>query len=409
MSGPGAFLFGDEEKKEVLDVLESGYLSRYGSEDDPAFKHKVGAFEKEFAKYIGVNHSIAVSSGTGALLICLEALGIGPGDEVIVPGYTFIASISSIIYARAIPVLAEIDESLTIDPNDIEKKITEKTKAIMPVHMLGNPCNMDMIMKIARKHNLYVIEDACQAAGGTYKGKKLGSIGDIGAFSLNVFKTISTGDGGIVVTNDNDLYEKAFGFHDQGHKPVRMGIEVGERSIIGLNFRINELTGAVALAQLRKIEKIISTLHEKKKKLKDAISNIEGIGFRKINDEGECGTLLTLLFEDKDRAEKFCKKVGTKTVHSSGWHVYNNMENILGKKMLTSIGCPFECPYYGKKIEYRAHMLPRTDDILLRAVNISVGVVDAGLGAGFGISILSNDKEIADCADRIKEAAAEIS
>jgi len=379
MSGPGAFLFGDEEKKEVLDVLESGYLSRYGSEDDPAFKHKVGAFEKEFAKYIGVNHSIAVSSGTGALLICLEALGIGPGDEVIVPGYTFIASISSIIYARAIPVLAEIDESLTIDPNDIEKKITEKTKAIMPVHMLGNPCNMDMIMKIARKHNLYVIEDACQAAGGTYKGKKLGSIGDIGAFSLNVFKTISTGDGGIVVTNDNDLYEKAFGFHDQGHKPVRMGIEVGERSIIGLNFRINELTGAVALAQLRKIEKIISTLHEKKKKLKDAISNIEGIGFRKINDEGECGTLLTLLFEDKDRAEKFCKKVGTKTVHSSGWHVYNNMENILGKKMLTSIGCPFECPYYGKKIEYRAHMLPRTDDILLRAVNISVGVVDAGL------------------------------
>ena len=409
MSGPGAFLFGDEEKKEVLDVLESGYLSRYGSEDDPAFKHKVGTFEKEFAKYIGVNHSIAVSSGTGALLICLEALGIGPGDEVIVPGYTFIASISSIIYARAIPVLAEIDESLTIDPDDIEKKITEKTKAIMPVHMLGNPCNMDMIMKIARKHNLYVIEDACQAAGGTYKGKKLGSIGDIGAFSLNVFKTISTGDGGIVVTNDNDLYEKAFGFHDQGHKPVRMGIEVGKRSIIGLNFRINELTGAVALAQLRKIEKIISTLHEKKKKLKDAISNIEGIGFRKINDEGECGTLLTLLFEDKDRAEKFCKKVGTKTVHSSGWHVYNNMENILGKKMPTSIGCPFECPYYGKKIEYRAHMLPRTDDILLRAVNISVGVVDAGLGAGFGISILSNDKEIADCADRIKEAAAEIS
>jgi len=408
MPGPGSFLIGEEEKKEVLDVLEKGYLFRYGSEDDPNFKHKVATFEKEFAKYIGVGHCVALSSGTSALITSLSALGIGPGDEVITPGYTFIASISSIIYARAIPVFAEIDESLTIDPDDIEKKITEKTKAIMPVHMLGNPCNMDMIMEIAKEHSLYVIEDVCQAAGASYKGKRLGSIGDIGAFSLNFFKIISAGDGGMVVTDDDMLYEKAFGFHDQGHKPSRMGVEVGARSIIGLNFRINELTGAVALAQLRKIEKIISTLHEKKKKIKDAISSVEGIGFRKINDEGECGTLLTLLFEDKDRAEKFCKKIGSKTLYYSGWHVYNNMENILSKKMPTSINCPFTCPYYGKDVEYKPHMLPKTDDILQRAVNISVGVVDAGLGAGFGISILSGDKEIADCVDKIKEAAAEI-
>ena len=409
MPGPGAFLIGEEEKKEVLDVLEKGYLFRYGSEDDPNFKHKVATFENEFAKYIGVNHCVALSSGTGALLTCLSALGIGPGDEVIVPGYTFIASISSIIYARAIPVLAEIDESLTIDPDDIEKRITEKTKAIMPVHMLGNPCNMDEIMKIARKNNLYVIEDACQATGASYKGRKLGSIGDIGAFSLNCFKIISAGDGGMVVTDDGELYERAFGFHDQGHKPARMGVEVGARSIIGLNFRINELTGAVALAQLRKIEKIISTLHEKKKKLKDAISGVEGIGFRKINDKGECGTLLTLLFKDAETADKFCKKAGTKTIYHSGWHVYNNMENILGKKMPTEINCPYTCPYYGKEIEYSPHMLPKTDGILQRSVNISVGVVDAGLGAGFGISILSDDKEIDDCADKINNIIADIS
>ncbi|MCD4669768.1 MAG: DegT/DnrJ/EryC1/StrS family aminotransferase [Actinomycetia bacterium] len=409
MPGPGSFLIGEEEKKEVLDVLESGYFFRYGSEDDPDFKHKVVTFEEKFAKYIRVGHCVALSSGTSALLTCLSALGIGPGDEVIVSGYTFIASISSIIYARAIPVLAEIDESLTMDPCDIEKKITVKTKAIMPVHMLGNPCDMDAVMKIAKKHNLYVIEDACQAAGASYKGKKLGSIGDIGAFSLNFFKTISAGDGGMVATDDDMLYERAFGFHDQGHKPSRMGVEVGDRSIIGLNFRVNELTGAVALAQLGKIEKIISTLHEKKKKLKDAISSIEGIKFRKINDEGECGTLLTLLFDDKDRADRFCKRAGTKTIYHSGWHVYNNMENILGKKMLTKINCPFECPYYGKKIKYSPHMLPKTDDILQRAVNISVGVVDAGLGAGFGISILSSDKEIDDCADKIKNIMADIS
>jgi dTDP-4-amino-4,6-dideoxygalactose transaminase len=170
MAGPGAYLFGDEERKELLDVMETGYLSRYGSESDPRFKQKVVTFEKEFAEYVGTKHAICVNGGTGAILICLTALGIGPGDEVIVPGYTFIASISAICYARAIPVLAEIDESLTIDPDDIEKKITSKTKAIMPVHMLGNPCNMDRIMEIAKKHNLYVIEDCCQINGGSYKG-----------------------------------------------------------------------------------------------------------------------------------------------------------------------------------------------------------------------------------------------
>jgi len=404
MPGPGVYLFGDEERKEVADVLERGYLFRYGSEDNTSFKHKVATFEKEFAEYIGVNYCVAVNSGTSALLICLEALGIGPGDEVIVPGYTFIASISSIIYARAIPVFAEIDKSFTIDPNDIEGKITEKTKAIMPVHMLGNPCNMDRIMKIAKKYKLYVIEDSCQAAGASYKGKKVGSIGDIGAFSLNFFKIISAGDGGMVVTNNRELYKRTFGFHDQGHKPSRTGAEIGKRSLIGLNFRINELTGAVALAQLRKIEKILLTLREKKKKLKDAISNSEDIEFRKINDEGECGTLLTLIFDNKNMAENFCKKIGTKTLINSGWHVYNNMENILGKKMPTIINCPFDCPYYGKDVEYKAHMLPKTDDILQRSANISIGVVDEGIGAGFGISILSRDKEIADCAEIIKGA-----
>jgi 8-amino-3,8-dideoxy-alpha-D-manno-octulosonate transaminase len=404
MPGPGTFLTGEEEKKEILDVLESGYLFRYGSEDDVNFKHKVAMFEKEFSEYCGVKYCVAVSSGTASLITSLHALGIGAGDEVIVPGYTFIASIGSIIYSNAIPVLAEIDESLTIDPADIEKKITKKTKAIMPVHMLGNPCNMEEILTIAKKHNLYILEDACQATGASYKGKKVGTMGNIGAFSLNFFKTLSTGDGGMLITSDYKIYEKAFSFHDQGHLPNRLGVEVGKRSLIGINFRMNELTGAVALAQARKLERIISTLQAKKKKLKDAISDINGISFRKINDDGECATLLTLLFETKEKADKFCEKVGTKTLYHSGWHVYNNMENILGKKMSTEISCPFECPYYGKKVEYSHHMLPKTDDILQRAVNISVGVVDSGLGAGFGINILSSDEDIENCAKTIRKA-----
>lgn len=402
--GPGSYLFGDEERKELLDVMESGYLFRYGAEDDPAFKRKVVTFEKEFAAYMGAQYCVATSSGTGSLMCCLAGLGIGPGDEVIVPGYTFIASISSVILSKAIPILADIDESLTIDPDDIERKITPRTKAIMPVHMLGNSCDMDRIMAIAKKHNLYVIEDCCQAAGAEYKGKKLGTFGDIAAFSLNVFKTITAGDGGAVISNNYDFYEKAFAFHDQGHKPNRTGVEIGNRSVVGLNMRMNELTGAVALAQLRKTDTIIRMLHAKKGKLKALIKDIPGIGFRKLNDEkGECATLLTLLFKDKATADQFGAAIGSKTISHSGWHVYNNMEQILEKKTVTEYNCPYVCSQYGKEVKYYKHMLPQTDSILERAINISVGVVDKGLGAGFGINIHATDEDIQRVADKIKE------
>jgi dTDP-4-amino-4,6-dideoxygalactose transaminase len=408
MSGPGAYLIGEEEKKELEEVIKSGYIVRYGSEDDKNFKRKVATFEKEFSQYMKIKHCIAMNSGTSALLSGLAALGIGPGDEVIVPGYTFIASISAIIYARAIPVLCEIDESLTMDPSDVEKKITKRTKAIMPVHMLGNPCDMNRILKVAKKHNLHVIEDCCQAVGGSYRNKKLGSFGEIGTYSMNWYKIITTGDGGVFVTNDKNLYEKAFGFHDQGHKPLRFGLEIGNRSIIGLNFRINELTGAVALAQLRKLNKIIDTLRYKKSKLKNLIGDMPGVSFRKINDPGECATLLTLIFKNSKDASSFANKIGAKTLIHSGWHVYNNMEQILEKKLPTSFKCPFECKEYGEEMIYEKGMLPKTDDILSRAVNISIGVVDAGIGANFGININSNDEEIEFVAKKIKGYMGEV-
>jgi dTDP-4-amino-4,6-dideoxygalactose transaminase len=404
IGGPGIFNFGAEEKKELMDVIESGYLSRYGAEDDPAFKHKVVTFERELASYVGAKYAVATSSGTGSLMCCLAALGIGAGDEVIVPGYTFIASISSIIMSNAIPVLAEIDESLTIDPDDIEVRITPRTKAIMPVHMLGNPCDMERIMAIARKRKLYVIEDCCQAAGASYKGKKLGTYGDIAAFSLNVFKMITAGDGGAVVTNDQRLYERAFGYHDQGHKPNRMGVEVGNRSIIGVNMRINELTGAVALAQLRKLDGMLATLRAKKDALKKRLSGLPGFRFRTINDAaGECATLLTLIFDTKEKAERLCERIGggAKPLSYSGWHVYNNMEQVLNKATASKAGCPYGCEKNGDEAKYYKHMLPKTDGILDRAVNISVGVVDKGLGSGYGLNINSGDAEIAAVGDNL--------
>ena len=392
--GPGSYLIGDEERKEVLDVLESGYLFRYGSEDDPAFKQKCVTLEKEFAAKMGVPYCVVTSSGTGSIFACLAALGIGADDEVIVPGYTFIASISSIMLVNAVPILCEVDESLTMDPADIEHRITEKTKAIMPVHMLGNPADLDPIFKIAKKYNIPVIEDSCQACGATYKGKRVGSMGDIGAFSLNCFKTISAGDGGAVITKDEELYERAFGYHDQGHKPNRTGVEVGNRSIVGMNMRMNEITGAVALAQLRKLDMILDLLKAKKARAKAALQGIEGIGFRRINDEGECNTLCTIIMDTKERAEAFTAKTGVKPLAASGWHVYNNMEQILNKKMAQAY--PF-----GKDVKYHAHMLPQTDDLLERAFNISIGVVDVGVGSAIGINITYTD-------DMIDEKMAEI-
>ena len=401
--GPGSYVLGAEEKKELLDVIDNGALFRYGTPGVDGFQGKVATFEKEMAEQLGHKYVVATNAGTSSLMACLAALGIGMGDEVIVPGYTFIASISTIVMMNAIPVLAEIDDSLTIDPDKIEALITPKTKAIMPVHMLGNPCKMDKIMVIAKKHNLAVIEDCCQAVGASYKGKACGTIGDMGAYSLNVFKTITTGDGGFVGCSDENLYERAFGFHDQGHKPSRMGVEVGNRSIVGMNMRMNELSGAVAVAQGRKLPGVLTTLRQKKALLKSQLQGIPGVGFRTINDEGECGTLLTLLFETKEMAAAFCEKAGTSVIARSGWHVYNNMEQILDKKTWTNAH-----PFHETDRIYAKHMLPVTDDILERAVNISVGVVDKGLGAGTGININSTEEEINQVAKNIREIIASL-
>jgi dTDP-4-amino-4,6-dideoxygalactose transaminase len=392
MPGPGTYWFGKEEMDAVIETMKSGYLFRYGSDKDPKFLHKVSTLEKEFARYSDVRFALATSSGTSSLVVSAIALGLKPGDEIIVPAYTFVASYSSVIFAGLIPVLAEIDESLTLDPDDIEHRITPRTRAIMPVHMLGNPCNMDRIMALAKKHNLAVLEDCCQAAGASYKGRKAGSMGNMGAFSLNIFKTINSGDGGLVTTNDPVLYETAFGVHDQGHKPSRLGVEVGNRNILGLNFRMNEVTAAVGLAQLGKIDRIVDTLRQKRKKLKSLISKANGFKFRTLNDpEGDCATLCTVIFDTHKQASKVAGILGSKTVDQSGWHVYSNMEHVLNH--LKQVGQPHTKGAY-----------PRTDDILSRSMNISVGVVDGGLGAGWGININSSDDEIEAAAKQFLSA-----
>ncbi|HXV43003.1 MAG TPA: DegT/DnrJ/EryC1/StrS family aminotransferase, partial [Anaerolineae bacterium] len=220
MPGPGFELIGEEEIAEVVELLQGGWIYRYGSEDNPNFKAKVWRFEQAAAELSGVNYAVAVNSGSTALWVTLVGLGIGPGDEVIVPGFTFIASISAIIFARAVPVLAEIDRTFNLDPADVERKITPRTKAIMAVHLMGNPARMDELKAIAERHGLVLLEDCAQAFGASYKGRPVGSIGQAGAFSFNYAKVITGGEGGLIVTDDENLYKRCFALHDQGHAPL---------------------------------------------------------------------------------------------------------------------------------------------------------------------------------------------
>lgn len=404
MAGPGRYLIGEEEKQALLEVIESGHLFRYGDQKDQQFKAMVWHFEQEVSKMLGIPYTVAVNSGTSALLVALGSVGVGPGDEVIVPGYTFIASITSIINARAIPILAEIDESFTLDPKDVEKKISSRTKAIILVHMLGNPGYIKEIKDIANRHNLYLIEDCAQAFGAQYKGKYVGSYGDIGTYSFNLYKTINAGDGGMIVTANKEFFKRAFAIHDQGHLPLRQGVEQGSRTVIGHSFRMTELQAAVLRVQLKKMSQIKTLLRENKRKFKEKLHDTQGLEYRKIPDpEGEICTLLTVLFPNERTARKVGEELNCGVLADSGWHVYNNMEHVLAKKVVDDIGCPFTCPYYTNKggaVEYSKGMLPITDSILNRAINISIGVSDAGLGAGFGITINSSEEEINKKADR---------
>lgn len=327
---------------------------------------------------------------------------------MIVPGYTFIASIAAIAYARAVPILAEIDESLTIDPDDVERKITSHTKAIMAVHMQGAPCNMKRLKRIADRHNLFIIEDVAQACGGSYQGTKLGAIGHVGAFSLNIFKTITAGDGGMLTTNDKGLYERAFAFHDHGSQPFRLGL-AGECNLLGLNLRMHELTGAVGLAQVRKLKPILETLREKKQRFKQALSAISKLRFRILHDEeGDCATTLTLLFESKSIAEAVAVAISSKTLLQSGKHYYANMIQLLNQNMPTPHGCPFACSAFPSEVSYTVGMLPQTDDILGRAISLSVGVCDSYLGSNFGINVLTDNKLIVEKADEFRRCTAHI-
>jgi 8-amino-3,8-dideoxy-alpha-D-manno-octulosonate transaminase len=380
---PGGLEIGEEEKKEVLEVLDRKYLFRYyGPEDYPS---KVRELELEFAKKVGSKYALATTSCTGALITALVACGVGPGDEVIVTGYTFFASCAAIVGAKAIPVICEIDETLTMDPDDIEKKISPSTKALVVVHMRGVPCDMDRIMAIAKKHNLKVIEDVAQAAGGTYKGKYLGTFGDCGCFSFQYHKVITAGEGGMVVTNDRRLYDRCMGYHDTAAcwRPDRFAEERYEGELFcGTNYRMSELTGAVMLAQFRKLDSLLSLMRRNQKRIIDGIKDTKGIKLRPVNDpDGDIGICIMFFLDSKDKVQKFVEALQAEGVNAAGvfnsgipdWHIYAHWKHVIEKKTPTKEGCPWTCPYHkGEEIKYSVDMNPKTIEYLSRVVHIDI-------------------------------------
>jgi len=359
---PGNELIGKEEESQVADVMKRGVLFRYGFEKRRENIFKVAEFEEKFARYIGAKYALAVSSGTAALRVALAALNIEKGDEVITSAFTFIATIEAIAEAGAVPVLAEADSSFNLDPEDLEKKITERTKAVIPVHMFGVSAEMDEIMEIAKKHNLKVIEDNAEACGGSYKGKKLGTIGDIGCFSFDYVKMITTGEGGMVVTDNENLYKEAIYYHDHGHshKPNTPRGEEG-RVHAGFNYRMGELQGAIGIAQLAKLDDMIREQRKHKTHLKERISLIKGMNFRKIPDpNGDISAFLFIYLPDKEKRERFEKVLteeGVETGVFAYWHYFSNVD---------------PSAYMGKEV--RIEMNGQTEDLVNRAVLFPISV-----------------------------------
>ena len=282
---PGFELWSDKERKEVNDVLETGILMRYGFDGPRKGIWKSKELEEAICKTFGSKYAQLTSSGTAALTTAMSALGIGYGDEVITPCFTFVASFEAILSVGAVPVLVDVDDTLTLAPDAVRKAITKKTKAIMPVHMCGSMADMDALIAICKEHTLFLLEDACQSIGGTYKGKHLGTIGDAGTFSFDFVKTMTCAEGGVVMTNNEDVYIKSDGYTDHGHDH-KGGADRGAdlHPFIGYNYRISELHAAVGLAQIKRLDEFLSIQKKNNAQLKNILAQVPEVSFRRVPD-----------------------------------------------------------------------------------------------------------------------------
>ena len=379
---PGFELFDQKEIDALADVIKRKVVHRYSFQGVREGIYRVAEFEDAFAKRVGAKYALGVSSGSAALYVGLKALGIGPGDEIITSAFTFIASIEAILECGAVPVLGDIDESLNLDPTSVESLITDRTKAIMPVHMFGAAADMDAFREICDLHGLYLIEDACQAVGATYKGKACGGLGMWGAFSFDPYKVITVGEGGMIFTDDEELYKKMEYYHDHGHihnASIERGAE--GKACLGFNFRMSELQGALGLVQLSKLDIAIESQKKNKRKILEAIGDVEGVSLRDLPDrDGEIASHLVLILPDGDAAKRFKKAcidagAGCSILSDNTWHYAKHWVTLREGKYYSRTRCPFDCPYAEDMPLYRPIEWTQTDEILTRSVMFPIDVV----------------------------------
>jgi 8-amino-3,8-dideoxy-alpha-D-manno-octulosonate transaminase len=311
---PGAGYVGKEEIDAVVNVLKAKSMYRFYG---PNFQNITAQFEQDLVGYFGRKYALAVTSGTAALHTVLVGMGIGPGDEVIIPTYAWVSCPDAVVAAGATPVLADVDESLTLDPADVEGRITNRTKAIMAVHIRGTPCDLDGLMKVGKDYGIDVLEDVAQAAGATYKGKKLGTYGRAASYSFQLNKMISAGEGGAILTDDKLVYQRSVMFHDVG-TPYRAwedkSLKFDFEPFPGVNYRMNEISAAILKEQLKKMDWIIKDIKKNKAKIKKGISDIDGITFRRINDPGEAGISLVFFTQKPEQALLFKKALRAENI-----------------------------------------------------------------------------------------------
>lgn len=322
---PGFEFFGAEESKEVNDVLETGILMRYGFDGPRKGIWKAKELETAICNTFGCGYAQLVSSGTAALTTAFAALGIGYGDEVIMPSFTFVASFEAVISAGAVPVLVDVDDTLTLNPDAVRKAITAKTKCIMPVHMCGSMADMDALQAICREHKLILMEDACQSIGASYKGKMLGTIGDAGTFSFDFVKTITCAEGGVVMTNRKDVYENCDGYSDHGHdhKGVDRGADL--HPFVGYNYRISELHAAVGLAQIKKIDQFLDIQRRNHSIFKEVLQQVPGISFRRIPDPaGDSCTFLSWMLPTEEITREVVTELKSQGLLAGNFYWYDN-------------------------------------------------------------------------------------
>jgi 8-amino-3,8-dideoxy-alpha-D-manno-octulosonate transaminase len=398
--GPFPTKLGSEELLELLDLwqftpgtrrqitelieadrqLQGPHLFRYYN-PRPS---KVEAAEKAMSRLIGTKHCLAVNSCTSALICAYRALGIGAGDEVIVPAYTFFATAATVIAANAIPVIVEVDDTLCLDPAAVEKAITKGTRAIVPVHMRGAPAQMDAILELARRKGLPVVEDVAQSGGGSFQGKRLGSLGTLGCFSFDYYKVHASGEGGFVTTNDEWLYTRAQSWHDTAAcwRPDRYGRERESGELFcGENYRMSELQGAVALAQIRKTDVMLAGYRRAYRRIKEAIERVPSLTFRRVPDEsGDTSICLILFLKDADTTRRAMHAMQAQGVPAGGiydqkvrdWHIYAYWDHILEKKHVAPDGLPWIAVPADELPRYAKDMCPRTLDLLSRAIMIDI-------------------------------------